>query len=89
MKRKYGPQDNAETTETVTATSEEGEYSQEDDTSDKTFNPPMPKFVELHWNSKLITVLGAGSTEDRLCVIASFPGTDKTDEFLGLSPNTK
>ena len=167
LKRKHVPQDDAETSEEAkTSTSEEGEWSQEEDTSDETFNhtptskpsdlvnlsfskksllrnsaeealrlglshrehvmmtakfvkmgggslkdvalsvttshrhrknvvtskteeikyqlkKEMPKFVVLHWDSKLITVLGSESTEDRLCVIASFPGTEKNDQFLG------
>ena len=42
----------------------------------------MLQFVVLHWDSKLILVLGTEHTEDRRCAIASFPESKRNIQFL-------
>ena len=68
LKRKHVPQDDAETSEEVkTSTSEEGEWSQEEDTSDETFNhTPTSKpsdLVNLSFSKKSLL---RNSTEEAL-----------------------
>lgn len=54
------------------------------------FAQNIPDYIVMHWDSKEIHY-EAGDTDERLCIKASFPGSDKSDQFCSAPaiPNGK
>ena len=50
----------------------------------------MPGRIVMHWDSKVIKYAYTKTTDDRLCIVGSFPGSIQANQFFGapLIPNS-